>query len=49
MKTLLSDDAAQAAATEPTGEVLLVRGGRPLRGRVTVTGAKNLATKAMVA
>ena len=42
MKTLLSDDAAQAAATEPTGEVLLVRGGRPLRGRVTVTGAKNL-------
>jgi UDP-N-acetylglucosamine 1-carboxyvinyltransferase len=49
MKTLLSDDAARAAATEPAGEVLLVRGGRPLRGRVTVTGAKNLATKAMVA
>ncbi|GAA2968408.1 UDP-N-acetylglucosamine 1-carboxyvinyltransferase [Microbacterium schleiferi] len=49
MKTLLSDEAAQAAAAEPAGEVLLVRGGRPLRGRVTVTGAKNLATKAMVA
>ncbi|MGL3150850.1 UDP-N-acetylglucosamine 1-carboxyvinyltransferase [Microbacterium sp. A82] len=32
-----------------TGDVLAIRGGRPLRGRVDVTGAKNLATKAMVA
>ena len=33
----------------PAGEVLRIRGGRPLSGRVEVTGAKNLATKAMVA
>src|SRR5690606_14620819 len=32
-----------------TGDVLAIRGGRPLRGRVDVKGAKNLATKAMVA
>lgn len=32
-----------------TGDVLTIRGGRPLRGRVDVKGAKNLATKAMVA
>ncbi|MFT4219487.1 MAG: UDP-N-acetylglucosamine 1-carboxyvinyltransferase [Microbacterium sp.] len=32
-----------------TAEVLRIRGGRPLRGRVEVKGAKNLATKAMVA
>ncbi|MEV4774615.1 UDP-N-acetylglucosamine 1-carboxyvinyltransferase [Microbacterium sp. LTA6] len=32
-----------------TGDVLSIRGGRPLRGRVDVKGAKNLATKAMVA
>ncbi|WP_336645369.1 UDP-N-acetylglucosamine 1-carboxyvinyltransferase [Microbacterium sp. USHLN186] len=31
------------------GSVLAIRGGRPLRGRVDVKGAKNLATKAMVA
>ena len=33
----------------PYGDVLTIRGGRPLRGRVDVKGAKNLATKAMVA
>ena len=32
-----------------TGDVIAIRGGRPLRGRVDVKGAKNLATKAMVA
>lgn len=32
-----------------TGDVLAIRGGRALRGRVDVKGAKNLATKAMVA
>ncbi len=32
-----------------TVDVIAIRGGQPLRGRVTVTGAKNLATKAMVA
>ncbi|WP_300265966.1 UDP-N-acetylglucosamine 1-carboxyvinyltransferase [Microbacterium sp.] len=40
-------DAPQDAM--PTGDVLAIRGGRPLRGRVDVKGAKNLATKAMVA
>ncbi|MGO2745108.1 UDP-N-acetylglucosamine 1-carboxyvinyltransferase [Microbacterium sp.] len=32
-----------------SGDVLAIRGGRALRGRVDVKGAKNLATKAMVA
>lgn len=32
-----------------TGETIKIRGGRPLVGRVEVKGAKNLATKAMVA
>lgn len=32
-----------------TGDTLVIRGGNPLRGRVDVRGAKNLATKAMVA
>ncbi len=49
MKTLVSDDPAAETVNELTGEVIRVRGGRPLRGRVRVTGAKNLATKAMVA
>lgn len=39
----------QDGAPELTGDVLAIRGGRPLRGRVDVKGAKNLATKAMVA
>lgn len=30
-------------------KTIAIRGGQPLRGRVSVTGAKNLATKAMVA
>jgi len=33
----------------PSGDVLAFMGSRPLRGRVDVKGAKNLATKAMVA
>ncbi len=33
----------------PKGDVILIRGGRPLNGQVDVKGAKNLATKAMVA
>jgi UDP-N-acetylglucosamine 1-carboxyvinyltransferase len=57
MKTLLSDaaepkaDAAEPAAgkRELSGDVLAIRGGRPLTGRVEVKGAKNLVTKAMVA
>ncbi len=45
-----------SAASEPeglsqgmTGDTIAIRGGRPLVGRVDVKGAKNLATKAMVA
>lgn len=55
MKTLLDDgarsnDQAQSkAGDELSGETLAIRGGRPLSGRVEVKGAKNLATKAMVA
>ncbi|GAA4481426.1 UDP-N-acetylglucosamine 1-carboxyvinyltransferase [Microbacterium panaciterrae] len=36
-------------ASKLSGDVLAIRGGRPLHGRVDVKGAKNLATKAMVA
>src|SRR5690606_29864813 len=42
-------DAAVDEAPVPTGTVLAIRGGRPLRGRVDVKGAKTLATKATVA
>ena len=55
MKTLLDDgarskDQAHTKAGEKlSGETLAIRGGRPLSGRVEVKGAKNLATKAMVA
>ncbi|HWL78292.1 UDP-N-acetylglucosamine 1-carboxyvinyltransferase [Microbacterium sp.] len=51
MKTPLlipSTDPA-TAEKEASGETLRIRGGRPLTGRVEVKGAKNLATKAMVA
>ena len=34
---------------EDTAEIIKIRGGRPLTGRVEVKGAKNLVTKAMVA
>ena len=37
------------AAALPSTESIVIEGGRPLRGRITVRGAKNLATKAMVA
>lgn len=50
MKTLLSDSADPLAReTELSGDTITIRGGRPLTGRVEVKGAKNLATKAMVA
>lgn len=52
MNTLLSPAAAAQpgdGGAERSGQVLTIRGGRPLRGRVEVKGAKNLATKAMVA
>ena len=46
----LAKDAAKAA--ERVGlkaDGIVIRGGKPLTGRVDVRGAKNLATKAMVA
>ncbi|MFT4137231.1 UDP-N-acetylglucosamine 1-carboxyvinyltransferase [Microbacterium sp.] len=52
MNTLLSASVSAAALDRTTDvgpEVLAIRGGRPLTGRVDVKGAKNLATKAMVA
>lgn len=51
MNTLLSDSSAPqpGGGTDRSGQVLKIRGGRPLTGRVEVKGAKNLATKAMVA
>ncbi|GAA1913997.1 UDP-N-acetylglucosamine 1-carboxyvinyltransferase [Microbacterium aoyamense] len=48
MKTLLGD-AAPSGNPQPSGEILAIRGGRPLSGRIEVKGAKNLVTKAMVA
>ena len=50
MKSLLSVTAdTKPGEKEVSGEILAIRGGRPLTGRVEVKGAKNLATKAMVA
>ncbi len=51
MNTLLSASASQPdrGGDDEYGQVLTIRGGHPLRGRVEVKGAKNLATKAMVA
>ncbi|HLS92295.1 MAG TPA: UDP-N-acetylglucosamine 1-carboxyvinyltransferase, partial [Microbacterium sp.] len=45
--TLVGSADAQTAPV--LGDILEIRGGRPLRGQVDVKGAKNLATKAMVA
>ncbi|NYE20096.1 UDP-N-acetylglucosamine 1-carboxyvinyltransferase [Microbacterium immunditiarum] len=50
MKSLLTTSSNPATAEkEASGETLRIRGGQPLTGRVEVKGAKNLATKAMVA
>src|SRR5688500_1630811 len=49
MKSALSVTPSTPAGNEPAGEILAIRGGRPLSGRVEVKGAKNLVTKAMVA
>src|ERR1700709_2813891 len=46
----LSLDAQKAAARVGLlSDTIIVNGGRPLRGRIDVRGAKNLVTKAMVA
>ncbi|MCC4907091.1 UDP-N-acetylglucosamine 1-carboxyvinyltransferase [Microbacterium sp. cx-59] len=47
--TLLGDTATTGGRKGEAGEILAIRGGRPLRGTVQVLGAKNLVTKAMVA
>jgi len=47
--TLLNDIVSAEGRKGGSGETLAIRGGRPLRGRVEVKGAKNLVTKAMVA
>ncbi|MFV0319784.1 MAG: UDP-N-acetylglucosamine 1-carboxyvinyltransferase [Microbacterium sp.] len=52
MKTLVGDAQPSRAPHEgplQQPEIMRIRGGRPLRGRVEVKGAKNLVTKAMVA
>ncbi|MFS0714860.1 UDP-N-acetylglucosamine 1-carboxyvinyltransferase [Microbacterium sp. 2P01SA-2] len=41
--------ASENGSRRENGEILEIRGGRPLVGRVDVKGAKNFATKAMVA
>ena len=46
----LKKDAAKAGARVGlTSDEIIINGGRPLEGRIEVRGAKNLATKAMVA
>jgi UDP-N-acetylglucosamine 1-carboxyvinyltransferase len=47
--TLLHDTISADGRKGGAGEILSIRGGRPLSGRVEVKGAKNLVTKAMVA
>ncbi|ALJ20109.1 UDP-N-acetylglucosamine 1-carboxyvinyltransferase [Microbacterium sp. No. 7] len=49
MNTLPSVETAPNNGDVHGGTTLVIRGGRPLAGRVEVKGAKNLATKAMVA
>ncbi|PZU37312.1 MAG: UDP-N-acetylglucosamine 1-carboxyvinyltransferase, partial [Microbacterium sp.] len=53
MTTLLNDTAdgkrTGRGGQGRSGEILAIRGGRPLRGTIEVKGAKNLVTKAMVA
>lgn len=50
MSTLPSEPTLPAnGIRREDGEILEIRGGRPLVGRVDVKGAKNFATKAMVA
>jgi len=47
--TVESEQDTAETPLAPAGDTLVIRGGKPLRGRVDVRGAKNLATKAMVA
>lgn len=49
MKTVVKDTEKAGAGVELSSDKLVIRGGNPLLGRVDVRGAKNLATKALVA
>ncbi|EYT57076.1 MULTISPECIES: UDP-N-acetylglucosamine 1-carboxyvinyltransferase [Curtobacterium] len=49
MNSLVQDAAAAGARVGLTSDEIVIRGGKPLVGRIEVRGAKNLATKAMVA
>ncbi|WP_433677211.1 UDP-N-acetylglucosamine 1-carboxyvinyltransferase [Microbacterium gorillae] len=49
MSITLNDITGTGGIAPGAGEILSIRGGRPLSGRVSVKGAKNLVTKAMVA
>ncbi|MBT1018181.1 UDP-N-acetylglucosamine 1-carboxyvinyltransferase [Canibacter sp. lx-72] len=48
-KGLAADARSAGARVGLTSDQIIINGGRPLRGRIEVRGAKNLATKAMVA
>jgi len=49
MNSLVSDAKKAGKRVGLTSDEIVIRGGKPLRGRIEVRGAKNLATKAMVA
>ncbi len=49
MNSLTKDAQKAAERVGLTADRIVIHGGKPLRGRVDVRGAKNLATKAMVA
>jgi UDP-N-acetylglucosamine 1-carboxyvinyltransferase len=49
MNSLTKDSLKAAARVGLASDTIVIRGGKPLRGRIEVRGAKNLVTKAMVA
>jgi UDP-N-acetylglucosamine 1-carboxyvinyltransferase len=49
VSSLLQDANRAGASVGLAGDRIVIRGGRPLNGRIEVRGAKNLVTKAMVA
>jgi UDP-N-acetylglucosamine 1-carboxyvinyltransferase len=49
VSSLLQDANRAGASVGLAGDRIVIRGGRPLTGRIEVRGAKNLVTKAMVA
>jgi UDP-N-acetylglucosamine 1-carboxyvinyltransferase len=49
LNTLVTDASKAGASVGLAGDKITIQGGRPLKGRIEVRGAKNLVTKAMVA